>query len=89
MVRSVAEVIRELAVRRLAELQESAFLSRETGIPMLPLLGRLSAIFQAIQQGGDPISTALSVPGILERLLSRVERRWPWGEAWRAMLGVG
>jgi len=56
---------------------------------MLPLLGRISAVMQSIQHGGDPLSTALQVPGILERILARIERRWPWAEAWRALLGVG
>jgi len=76
-------------VRRLAEVSESLFITRETGMPMLPLLGRISAILQSIQHGGDPLSTALQVPGILERLLSRVGRRLPWAEAYKALLGVG
>lgn len=82
-------MLRELAARRIAELSESAFLTREAGLPMLPLLGRLSAVLQSIRQGGDVVATALQVPGIVERLLSRVEKRWPWSEAWRALLGVG
>jgi len=84
----ISEVLRELAVRRLAEASEALFISRESGLPMLPLLGRLSAILQSLQHGGDPLSTALSVPGILERILHRLERRLPYGEAWRALLGV-
>jgi len=85
----MSEVLRELAVRRLVEASESLFLSRETGIPMIPLLGRLSAILQSIRQGGDPLSTALQSPGLLERLLHRLERRLPWAEAYKALLGVG
>jgi len=82
-------VLRELAVRRLVEASEALLISRETGLPQLPLLGRLSAVLMSIRHGGDPIATALSVPGMLERILSRIERRWPWAEAWRALLGVG
>jgi len=56
---------------------------------MLPILGRLSAVLMSIRQGGDPLSTALQSPGLLERILHRIERRLPWAEAYKALLGVG